>query len=169
MMHLCKTFGNFWPPSPTENASKITLYKVFPPLQKIPLFCPQISPFCVNLAICGPFFALCHPHGLAKFSLTSTPSTLESSWKILLAVFKQCNFLSTFVGKSSIFVCFSAIRSDRWITLQKMCSITLLFSKIATLLRIFILIIQNIDCFWCSLFFESSLQLLPNDCFSSKA
>ena len=165
MMHLCKTLGNFWPP-PLRKCFKKYPPQSFPTLQKIPLFCLQISPFCVNLVICGPFCTVPPPRTGKFFSKKHTKHSrvlLKNFYGCFQAVQLFYRLLCVKVRFLFVFPLYEAIVGS---PLQKMCSITLLFSKIATLLRIFILIIQNIDCFWCSLFFESSLLQLCQWLFS---
>ena len=99
MMHFeCKTFGKFWPLSPSENASKKSLIKVFPTQRKVSLFRPQILPLlCKNLAIRGPFSTV-PALGIAKIPLISTPGALEPSRKLLLGCsFSNSANLSTFI------------------------------------------------------------------------
>ena len=127
--------AKFLATSPSENASKKSLIKVFPTQQKVSLFRPQILPLlCKNLAIRGPSSTV-PALGLAKIPPISTPGTLESSWKLILGCsFSSSATLSTFilfVQKFVFFVCFFRYRRRSFDHLvSKKCVVfALLFSK----------------------------------------
>ena len=120
---------------PLGKCFKKNPYQSFSHSAKNPFISPSNSPLLCKFGNSWPLFCTVPAPGLAKIPLISTPSALESSWKLILG----CSFsgsaiyrLLYFLYKSSSFLfVFSAIRRRSFDHLvSKKCVVfALLFSK----------------------------------------
>ena len=120
---------------PLGKCFKKNPYQSFSHSAKNPFISPSNSPLLCKFGNSWPLFCTAPALGLAKIPLISTPSALESSWKLILGCsFSSSANLSTiilFVQKFVFFVCFFRYRRQSFDHLvSKKCVVfALLFSK----------------------------------------